>query len=210
MGMNEAEVAVLRNELAKISKAFAEVQRLDQKIAELGKGERAPEVRAMRAAQNKIVNDTSDELIGDYQRYAKDEAIGKISTIRRRALKDRLTKTPILLRNMLLNQSEATKDSIWWQYKSDRDDYAAYRNSYPDMEEFDFHWDKKVFPSETREDVSDQTSTYRGSQWNIHPDAFLNEWKYKPFLQGVIDEVGLNIELTELCALWTVEYRKGG
>ena len=80
---------------------------------------------------------------------------------------------------------------------------------YPDMEEFDFHWDKKVFPSETREDVSDQTSTYRGSQWNIHPDAFLNEWKYKPFLQGVIDEVGLNIELTELCALWTVEYRKG-
>ena len=35
---------------------------------------------------------------------------------------------------------------------------------YPDMEEFDFHWDKKVFPSETREDVSDQTSTYRGSQ----------------------------------------------
>ena len=31
-----------------------------------------------------------------------------------------------------------------------------------------------------------------------------------PFLQGVIDEVGLNIELTELCALWTVEYRKGG
>lgn len=81
---------------------------------------------------------------------------------------------------------------------------------YPDMEEFDFHWDKKVFPSETREDVSDQTSTYRGSQWNIHPDAFLNEWKYKPFLQSKIDEVGLNIELTDLCALWTVEYRKGG
>ena len=25
-----------------------------------------------------------------------------------------------------------------------------------------------------------------------------------------LDEVGLNIELTELCALWTVEYRKGG
>ena len=25
---------------------------------------------------------------------------------------------------------------------------------YPDMEEFDFHWDKKVFPSETREETS--------------------------------------------------------
>ena len=81
---------------------------------------------------------------------------------------------------------------------------------YADSEEFDYHWDKKVFPSETREDVSDQTSTYRGKQWNIHPQAFLNEWKYKPFLQEKLDEVGLNIELTELCALWTVEYRKGG
>ena len=30
------------------------------------------------------------------------------------------------------------------------------------------------------------------------------------FLQGKIDEVGLNIELTDPCALWTVEYRKGG
>ena len=29
-------------------------------------------------------------------------------------------------------------------------------------------------------------------------------------MQGKIDEVGLNIELTDLCALWTVEYRKGG
>ena len=81
---------------------------------------------------------------------------------------------------------------------------------YEDCEEFDYHWDKKVFPAETREDVSDQTSTYRGKQWNIHPQAFLNEWKFKPFLQSKIDEVGLNIELTELCALWTVEYRKGG
>ena len=80
---------------------------------------------------------------------------------------------------------------------------------YDDSEEFDYHWDKKVFPAETREDVSDQTSTYRGKQWNINPQAFLNEWKYKPFLQSKIDEVGLNIELTELCALWTVEYHKG-
>lgn len=81
---------------------------------------------------------------------------------------------------------------------------------YEDKEEFDFHWDKKVFPEETREDVSDQTSTYRGKQWNIHPKAFLNEWKYKPFLQEKIDETGLKITLTDLCALWTVEYRKGG
>ena len=58
---------------------------------------------------------------------------------------------------------------------------------YEDKEEFDFHWDKKVFPEETREDVSDQTSTYRGKQWNIHPRAFLNEWKYKPYLQEKID-----------------------
>ena len=43
---------------------------------------------------------------------------------------------------------------------------------YEDSEEFEYHWDKKVFPSETREDVSDQTSTYRGKQWNIHPQAF--------------------------------------
>ena len=81
---------------------------------------------------------------------------------------------------------------------------------YEDKEEFDFHWDKKIFPAETRTDVSDQTTTYRGAQWNIHPDAFVNEWKFKPFLQDKIDEVGLNIELTDLCALWTVEYRKGG
>ena len=32
---------------------------------------------------------------------------------------------------------------------------------YEDMEEFDFHWDKKIFPAETRVDVSDQTTTYR-------------------------------------------------
>lgn len=81
---------------------------------------------------------------------------------------------------------------------------------YPDPEEFDFHWDKKVFPKETRTDVSDQTSTYRGQQFNIHPDAYLNEWKYKPFLQEKINEVGLNITLTDLCALWIVDYRKGG
>lgn len=30
---------------------------------------------------------------------------------------------------------------------------------YDDSEEFDYHWDKKVFPAETREDVSDQTRT---------------------------------------------------
>jgi len=81
---------------------------------------------------------------------------------------------------------------------------------YPDSEEFLYHWDKKVFPKETRTDVSDQTSTYRGQQFNIHPRAYLNEWKYKPFLQGKIDEVGLNITLTDLCALWIVDYKKGG
>jgi hypothetical protein len=51
---------------------------------------------------------------------------------------------------------------------------------YEDCEEFDFHWDKKVFPSDTREDVSDQTTTYRGKQFNVHPATYLNEWKYKP------------------------------
>ena len=64
--------------------------------------------------------------------------------------------------------------------------------------------------SETREDVRIQTSTYRGKQFNIHPDAYVNEWKFKPHLQGVIDEVGLPIELTDLCALWIIEYKKGG
>ena len=79
---------------------------------------------------------------------------------------------------------------------------------YEDKEEFDFHWDKKVFPSETREDVSDQTSTYRGKQFNIHPDAYVNEWKFKPHLQGVIDEVGLPIKLTDLCALWITNIKR--
>ena len=50
---------------------------------------------------------------------------------------------------------------------------------YEDYEEFDYHWDKKVFPADTREDVSNQTTTYRGKQWNIPPNAFLNEWKIK-------------------------------
>tara|TARA_B100001287_G_C22679102_1_gene529293 strand:- start:1810 stop:2376 length:567 start_codon:yes stop_codon:yes gene_type:complete len=81
---------------------------------------------------------------------------------------------------------------------------------YEDKEEFDFHWDKKVFPSETREDVSDQTSTYRGKQFNIHPDAYVNEWKFKPHLQEQIDKVGLPIQITDLCALWIIEYKKGG
>ena len=80
---------------------------------------------------------------------------------------------------------------------------------YEDKEEFDFHWDKKVFPSETREDVSDQTSTYRGKQFNIHPDAYVNEWKFKPHLQEQIDKVGLPIQITDLCALWIIEYKKG-
>ena len=66
------------------------------------------------------------------------------------------------------------------------------------MEEFDFPLGQESIPSETREDAQIQTSTYRGSNGIFSPDAFLNEWKYKPFLQGVIDEVGLNIELTEL------------
>ena len=79
---------------------------------------------------------------------------------------------------------------------------------YEDKEEFDFHWDKKVFPSETREDVSDQTSTYRGKQFNIHPDAYVNEWKFKPHLQEQIDKVGLPIQITDLCALWIIEYKK--
>ena len=35
---------------------------------------------------------------------------------------------------------------------------------YNDSEEFDYHWDKKVFPAETREDVSDQTSKYRANR----------------------------------------------
>ncbi len=83
-------------------------------------------------------------------------------------------------------------------------------SGYEDYDEFLWHWDKKMFPPETRTDVSDQTSTYRGNQFEIHPKCYVNEWKYKEHLQNKIDEVGLPIELTERCALWAIEYRKGG
>ena len=43
---------------------------------------------------------------------------------------------------------------------------------YEDKEEFDFHWDKKVFPEETREDVSDQTSTIEVSSGTFTLELF--------------------------------------
>ena len=53
---------------------------------------------------------------------------------------------------------------------------------YPDMEEFDFHWDKKVFPPKREKMLVTQTSQLTEDRNGIFiPDAFLNEWKYKPF-----------------------------
>lgn len=135
--MNESEVAVLKSELEKKSAAFRDVQRLDKEIAKLAKGEHAPEIRKLRAQQNKIVNDTKDEILGDYQTYARDDALGNVSTLRRRAWKDRVVKNPNLLQETLTNENMATKDSIWGQYHTEKADFIAYSDNYAKMNDFE-------------------------------------------------------------------------
>lgn len=110
------------NERKKIAKDDA--LKIRESLAQSISGNAA--LKKLRAQRNKVLNDINNELISDYQRYAKDEALGNISTIRRRALADKISKNPKLLRDILVNTGNLTKDSIYIKLNHSKLDFKSY------------------------------------------------------------------------------------
>lgn len=81
-------------------------------------------------------------------------------------------------------------------------------SSYDNFEEFSWLFYRKEFPD--RQEVSDKTSTYRGLQYNVHPKQIKNYDYLTNHIQSVLDELNVPIKITELCASWIIEYKKGG
>ena len=88
------------------------------------------QLRKLRSEQNKIFNNVKDEISGDYQRYAKYEAINNISSLQRLKFLEQAYKDPKKVRDVFFNFDKITTDSLTGRHIVYEHEFKSYMNNY--------------------------------------------------------------------------------